>query len=209
MTPPPPPSVFLPVSSCGFVLEFPCYPDVASFDAAAGISGKCLELAHRYLVYRDCVDSSFPDTFTPIVESTFGIERIEDPAKTAIARKLAKDPTRVTPVRESFKTYINRVRALIDEPARHRLHDLALECSRTIAIDASPGEARIITPVHCFKKADSILSDDLATINSKVSRFLALVPDYKLARDESDRPTRAGLARLIFNYETQREAMED
>lgn len=195
-------------SSAGIPLEFIGHSSIEEYDAEAGIPNAALCAADGWLVHRDTIDD-FNEQFTPIAEKLSGVLRLIDKKKTDKARKHAVNPKNVAAIRESMVTFLNRITAAMDEEKKAELYAAALALSQTIRISSAPAERKTPIEPMFYKRADSILECDLATINLKLSKFLSVVPDFDLARDEHEKPTRLSLARLLQKFDSAIYADED
>lgn len=195
-----------------FLLEFPGHPDEASFDAEAGEAGAMRDFAHRWHIHRDTINI-FDRQFAPWLEATSGIPRLVDDELTRRRRQYSLNPNKITPLKERFVKYTKRVIATLEGEGKLELvaqiKAEALRVSRTIKINVAPAGLNGAVELMFYKRADSILEADLDTINSKVSRFLALVPDYELIRDHNEKPERASLARLLKKFAEAQMTQDD
>jgi len=196
------------VTSGPLDLEFIGHSDVASYDAEAGYAGAALEFADRWHIHRDTINV-FDEEFTPFVEQLTGITRMADEKLTAKRRSISPNPDKITPIPERFLTYIKRVFAKVSEPVQEQIKAEALIYSRRIAISAAPAERTAPIEPMFYKRADSLLENDIETIDEKVAKYLTLVPNYEVARDSHSRPLRDSLARLLQRYDAARYALED
>lgn len=189
-------------------LEFLGHDSIESYDLDAGFAGAHLDFADRWHVHRETV-LRFDEQFTPWVETFSGIPRQVSEKLTAKRRAQSPNPEKITPIKERFLTYITRVCESVDAEKRAAILAEGLRLSRLIAISAAPAEKDSpIEPVF-QKRAESILLQDLDTINSKVQKFLPLVPNFELVRDNNGKPIQESMARLLQKYDAARYALED
>ena len=205
---PTPSSPFLKTETGPIRLEFLMSPDESSYDSLAGYSGAMREDAHRWHCHRETIDI-FGDRFAPVVESLTGIPRGINEKETAKRKFTARQPEKVSPVPERVNRYLLRVFAQISKEKQAELQNEALVLSRTMLISPAPAVRNTVIEPMYYKRADSILLQDLDTINEKVSRFSSLVPDFVLERDKSSRPLRDSLAGLLQAFDHERWARED
>lgn len=189
-------------------LEFLGHSDPAAFDLEAGFPNAAMHYANLYHVHRDTIEI-FAEKFTPFLEKFSGIPRGIDEKITAKRKAQAVNPSKVSPVPERFVPYLLKVCAKATKEQMKTIQAEALAVSRSIHIDVAPAERKTMPEVMYYTRADSILACDLDTINEKVSKFLALVPDFLLDRDENEKPTRDSFARLLQKYDAARWAQED
>jgi hypothetical protein len=202
------PSPFLSTETGPIKLEFLMSSDESSYDLLAGYAGAMREDAHRWHCHRETIDV-FGDHFAPIVESLSGIPRGINEKETAKRKSTARQPEKVSPVPERVNRYLLRVFAQVSKETQSAIQAAALELSRTMLISPAPAvRSTVIEPMY-YKRADSLLLQDLDTINEKVSKFSALVPDFILDREPSGKPLRDSLARLCQSFDSARWALED
>lgn len=204
----PTPSPFLKTETGPILLEFLMSSDESSYDLLAGYSGAMREDAHRWHCHRETIDI-FGDAFAPVVEKLTGIPRGVNEKETAKRKAAARQPEKVSPVPERVNRYLLRVFAQISKDMQATIQAEALVLSRTMLISPAPAvRSAVIEPMY-YKRADSILLQDLDIINEKVSKFSSLVPNFVLERDKSSRPLRDSLAGLIQAFDHERWARED
>lgn len=199
---------YIKVESSWLVLEFRGHDSIEQYDAEAGYPGAALETADRFHVHRETM-GRFDQEMTPVIERITGIKRECDERLTAKRRKASPNPERISPIRERFLSYLLRVDALATEEQKAEVKREALRLSRSLQISTAPAERKAPLEQRFYERADSILSADLETIDSKVSRWQSLVPDFELARDNDGKPIRDNLARLLQRYEAAQWAEED
>jgi hypothetical protein len=79
------------------------------------------------------------------------------------------------------------------------LQSWAQEVADTIPVDPSPARQSALAKGDLLK-AEDILDRDADSVEAKVQKFLAAVPDFELIRDDDNRPEKQSLARLIGRY---------
>lgn len=202
----------IPTDSGPFHLEFQGHDSEASYDAEAGYPGAMREFAHRWHIHRDTINR-FDEAFSPWLEKASGIPRKIDDELTARRKTYAVNPNKVTPLVERPTKYWNRVIATLKGRGETKLieeiKEAALFLSKTLKVAVAPAATpRPVAPMF-FKRADSLLCLDLDTLNGRISRFQALVPDFELARDQEGKPVRESLARLLQKFSDATLAQDD
>ncbi len=180
-------------------LPFPGHADAEEFDREAGEAGACVEEADASVAYRSTLPE-FHKAFTPTVESLTGVKRGVNDEATAKAKARSKTPDKVEDVLESFITYANRVKASISETDWTALDAAARELSAQTKIDASPSKRQAGPGKDLLAKADSLLTLPADQLQAKVDKYQGAVEGFDLQTDESGKPDRASLARLVGKY---------
>src|SRR6266498_1257349 len=180
-------------------LPFPGHADAEEFDREAGEAGACVEAAAASVAYRSTLPE-FHKAFTPTVESLTGVKRGVNDEATAKAKARSKTPDKVEDVPESFITYANRVKASISETDWTALDAAARELSAQTKIDASPSKRQAGPGKDLLAKADSLLTLPADQLQAKVDKYQGAVEGFDLQTDESGKPDRASLARLVGKY---------
>jgi len=180
-------------------LPFPGHADAEEFDREAGEAGACVEEADASVAYRSTLPE-FHKAFTPTVESLTGVKRGVNDEATAKAKARSKTPDKVEDVPESFITYANRVKASISETDWTALDAAARELSAQTKIDASPSKRQAGPGKDLLAKADSLLTLPADQLQAKVDKYQGAVEGFDLQTDESGKPDRASLARLVGKY---------
>jgi hypothetical protein len=180
-------------------LAFPGHESAEEFDREAGEVGACVEEADASVAYRSTLPE-FHKTFTPIVEQLTSIKRGVNEEQTAKVKARAKDPAKVDPVPESFIIYANRVKAQVSAEDWNALDAEARKLASTVPIDASPSK-RVAGPgKDLLAKADSLLTLPADQLTAKIDKYKASV-EYEVEVDEeTGKPDRNSLARLIGRY---------
>lgn len=196
------------VESGSLILEFLGHPDAESYDKDAGEPGACVERADR----RDALESTiyeFGDLFYPFVKDLTGITKLVDEKKTNKKRAGSPNPEKISPILESFSNYTNRVSILATPDEWQKIKEEALKLSRTVRISSAPATKLCQIPPAYYRRADSLLCNDLETIAKRVTGYLTLVPNFPITGLPDEKPNRDNLARLLQIYEDTRFAMED
>jgi len=180
-------------------LPFPGHTDAEEFDREAGEAGACVEEADASLVYRSTLPA-FHKAFTPTVESLSSIKRGVNTEATERAKARSKTPDKVEDVPESFITYANRVKAQVSEADWKALDAAARELSAQTKVDASPSARQAGPGKDLLAKADSLLTLPADQLAAKVDKYQGAVEGFELTTDESGKPDRASLARLVGKY---------
>ena len=186
--------------SCGYKLAFNGPDSVEAYDQKANKTGQALEDAVNNTIYRGTLPE-WQEEFARVLAQRTGIARGVDQAATAKLKERAKGEVRDIP--ERFKIYNARVQATYangDEAKKAELQSWAQEVADTVEIDPSPTQRTSAATKGDLAKADDILDHDLDYIEAKVSKMLAAVPDFDLARDDENKPERASFAKLIGRY---------
>lgn len=206
---PVPPPFFVRTESGPLTLEFLGFPDVTSYDLAAGYVGACLEFACRWHLHRETIDR-FDAAFAPILEVETGIKRGVDKAATERRMAIATKKDKVTPVPESMPRYIKRVFSKISDDEKKKLQALALACSRSLQIDLKPVERKTVVDAIYYRRADSLLEKyDVETLDEKVKEFSVVVPRFEPALAPDGRISRDSLAMLLYKYDEAVWASQD
>lgn len=199
---------FLSLQSAVLSLEFLCHDSVESFDQAAGRTGACLEAAHRYHVHRFHLEKFYRELI-PKFEKLSGIARRLDESKLARKRASSPNPEKISPIYEKPTTYLIWLWPQLTDDLRESLGALARAESQKSLIDVSPSDRNSTIDPSFYKRADSILDQEIEVIKTKLPRWQNLVPDYSLAWEDSGKPNRESLARLLQKYQEAVWANED
>lgn len=204
------PHPFRRVESGSLILEFLGHESAEAYDKDAGEAGACVERADR----RDALESTiyeFADQFYPFVKDLTGIARLVDEKKTARKRASSPNPEKISPILESFSNYTNRLctSEQVSPEMWQEIKAEALRISRLIRISSAPATKLCQIPPAYYRRADSLLSNDLETISKRVTGYLSLVPNFPITGLPDEKPNRDNLARLLQVYEDTRFAMED
>jgi hypothetical protein len=191
-------------SSCGFDFHINGPATVEEFDAKGG-EGSALQSAVDSVIWRSTLPK-WQREVSPKLEALTGVKREVDEAKTAAAKKSAKNPENVADVLEKFSAFAKRARAAFCvgregeelQAAEAELNAIAQSVADGMEVDPSPSQRESGASKQAQIKADQILGLEDDEIETKVAKILAVVPNFPLERDEeSGRPTRASLARAI------------
>lgn len=196
------------IESGSLVLEFLGHIDAEAYDKDAGEPGACVERADR----RDALESTiyeFAEIFYPYVFQLTGIERLVDEKKTARKKSTSPNPERISPILESFSNYTNRISTKVSEEIWSQIKAEALRVSKSLKISSAPKSRDCPVPPAYYRRADSLLSNELSTIRTRVDTYLKLVPNFPITGLPDEKPDRENLARLLQTYEEIRFAMED
>ena len=186
--------------SCGYKLAFNGPSSVDEYDQKATKAGQCLEDAVNNTIYRGTLPE-WQEEFAKVLAQKTSIAREVDAAATAKLKERAKGEVRDLP--ERFKIYNARVKATWangDEAKEKDLQAWAQETADRIEVDPSPTQRVSAAQKGDLTKADDVLDHDADYIESKVSKMLAKVPDFALARDDENKPERTSLAKLIGKW---------
>lgn len=203
------PPLFISTKSGPFVLEFQGFPDVASYDFAAGFVGAALEYAHRWHLHRETMDR-FNEEFIPIAERVSGIARKVDKRATEAYKASLVNKAKAPIVYETYGRYFARLEREASPSVLDDLRVEALRLSRTFTINVTPAERlRSIEPLY-YKRADSWL-EVLSTENlsNKVEALLPKAPGFRPELNGDDRIARDSLARLLQLVDENELAMQD
>ena len=188
-------------SSSGYDLTFHAPNSVEEYDKMGG-SGQCLRDAIAETVNRSTI-LAWQSTFAKLLEERTGIVREIDAEATAKAKQRAKNPESVIrEVYERFSAYntrVNKQYANGDEAKRAELEKLAQEVADRVPVDPTRQRTGAIAKGDLAKSED-VLSGTPESIEAKVSKYLDVVEDFDLARDDSGLPEKNSLARLIGRY---------
>jgi len=184
-------------STAGIDLSSPGPATVEEFDAAAG-QGECLSGGVKDAIYRGHLPQSLHPEFVKIAEQMTGIKREVNAKATAAAKERAKDGAAVADVLENAVPYLERVLASADAAVRTDLVSSIQSYARQTYIDVSPSRRERGPSKENLNRADAILTQDDAMVESKVSYILSKVPQQVIDRDTTTgRPTRESLANGI------------
>jgi bifunctional ADP-heptose synthase (sugar kinase/adenylyltransferase) len=186
--------------SCGYKLRFNGPESVEEYDQKAKKPGQCLEDAINNTIYRGTLPE-WQDEFARVLAKETGVAREVDAEATAKLKARAKGEVKDIP--ERFKAYNARVKATWangDEAKEKQLGDWAQSAADKIEVDPSPSDRVSAAQKGDLAKASDILDHETDYIEAKVSKMLAKVPEYELARDEEGKPELTSLARLIARW---------
>lgn len=176
--------------------------DAATYDTEAGEVGACVNEADRNLILRSALPKLHSDT-TEEIEKISGIAREVNVDATEKAKLRAKNPDSVKDVRESWITWLNRIKETVSNEVWTEVDAYVRKTALESPLSASPtvrsgggGLGKTYT-----NKADEILTRTDDEIEEVVTKLLTAVPDFELDRDEeSERPTRDSLAMLVKKF---------
>lgn len=200
--------VYLKYKSCDLDLEFLAHPTIESYDREAGFADAALSDALRWNVPRS-TSPEFDRRIVPEIEKLTGMKRRVDKKATEAARSRSKNPDRVSPIMEKLVIYIAWVMASVTPEVQTQIRELALKVSRTIRIDVAPAERQSQVEPFIYRRAETVLSLDLDTINKKVLKWQNKIPNFELARDPDGKPILQSLARMLQQYDAAIYAEED
>lgn len=200
--------IYLKCQSATVNLEFLCHPDQASFDKEAGYPGAMFEAAHRYFAHGFTL-AEFHKKFIPKIEELSGIARRIDEKKFDRKKSQSPNPDKLSPVYESYTSYLTWLWPQLTNEQRLVYSELALSESREFRINVAPAETKSPIDICYYKRADSILEQEVDVIKSKLPKYIQLVPNYEIAFEDSGKPNRDSLARLLQKFEDARFALED
>ena len=162
-----------------------------------------LERALRKLTLPLRIAQLYQSSTRPLLpqwSSLTGIKRGINEEQTAKAKARAKDPAKVHPVPESFITYANRCKATMFDSDWQALDAEARKLASTVPIDASPSK-RIAGPgKDLLAKADSLLTLPIDQLQAKIDKYKGAVEHDLETDEETGKPDRNSLARLIGKY---------
>ena len=181
--------------SMGFKLTFQGPDSVEDYDRIAGKAGACLEDACDNTIYRGTLPE-FQEEFAKRVEAFTGVTRNENTEATEKARARSKTPDKVKPIMETVARYVKRATAGMEKERMEELQRIAQEVADTIKVDPSPSKRQGAIPKDLLLKADSVLELDEDEREAKITRWIEMVGEYEVARDDSNVPTRESLAML-------------
>lgn len=187
-------------STLGIDINVPIITSVEAYDQRAGKTGSCLEDANAGLV----AWSTLPDIqekYADALAKLSGVTREVDAEATAKAAARAKDPAKAKSVLEKPKAFKTRVFAQFatDAAVIAEFTKLAQTIADETPADPAPSARQKGVDKGLLAKADSQLALDDAALETKVSKYLAVV-DFDLDRGDDGRPTRDSLALLIGKY---------
>lgn len=179
-------------------LKFIGHSDAAEYDAEAGAVGACVETADVSDGYRSLLPV-FHSKMTPIIEELTGVTRGVNEEATTRAKARSKTPDKVKPVAESFITFAKRALAAegVDEEKRKAVHAQARALAASMKSDSSPARRAAGPGKEYLDKADAKLLLSTEEIEAAVARYLEVVPDFELERDDTGKPERESLAFLM------------
>jgi hypothetical protein len=186
-------------NSLGYKLKFRGPKTVEEYDQKAGRVGACLEDACDNTIYRGTLPE-WQDEFSKAVETRLGQTRGIDQAATERARSRAKDPSKIKDVSEKVKAFVQRVTAGMSEVQKGELVGLSQQVADGIEVDPSPSKRARGPDKTLLAKADSILTLPADQLQAKIDKYLEKVEGYELETDDTDKPERTSLARLIGQY---------
>ena len=188
-------------TSSGYDLRFNAPDSVEAYDKLGG-PGRCLSDAVAETLNRSTI-LAWQNDFAKVLEERTGIQRQVDADATAKAKSRAKNPDSV--VREVFERFsiynrkVNDQYANGDETKRAELEKWAQEVADHIPVDPTRQRTGAIASGD-RAKAEDVLSGTPESIEAKICKYLDVVGDYDLARDDSGLPEKTSLARLIGRY---------
>lgn len=183
-------------------LVFVGHDDADAYDKQATYTGACVENADLKDIYQSGLPSAH-ERFLPIIVKS-GITRGVNQRATDAMKGRAKDPTKVEPVAESYITYANRVKTLLEAKGPEgaaqwaaldaEVHAIPLVC------DSSPTARQKGPDKSILAKADDILTRSDDAIEATVTKLLNVVEGFDLERDAEGKPERVSLARLVQEF---------
>lgn len=185
-------------------VEFQGHLSVDERDTEAGDPGSTLRDADK----SDCYRSTLPEAHEKFRETLIkmsGVQPVVNEVATALAKKRAKDATKVKDIEETFVSLATRAKAalVVDDAGKATWAEID-KAFRAIAfatpIDASPGRQGGGAGKANVAKAEDILSRSADAIEAAVEKLMAAEPTYDLARDESGKPEVNSLAKLVQIY---------
>lgn len=184
--------------SCGYNIKFDAPDSVEEYDRKGGPNA-CLKDAIAHVVYRSTLPK-WQEQLGKFLEEKTGIPRETDQKVTERLR--SRNPEKqMPPVYERFLSYNNRVRKSYESNGKDiaELATWAQEMASRIPVDPSPARDTPASKSN-LAKAQDILEHDNAYVESKVNKFLGMVPNFQLVRDQNNRPELNSLGQLIGKY---------
>jgi hypothetical protein len=187
-------------SSAGYEITFNGPDSTEEYDEKSE-PGQCLKDAVANTIYRSTLPA-WQTEFIKVLKERTGVQREVDVDATAKAKAKAKDPENAREIPERFTSYNKRVNAEYvngDQTKRAELEKLAQETADRITVDPAPQRVSAIAKGDLLK-AEDVLSGTPDSIEEKVQKYLNVVRDFELVRDDSNIPEKQSLARLIGKY---------
>lgn len=187
-------------SSAGYDLAFNAPNSVEEYDKLSD-AGQCLKDAIADTINRATI-LTWQSEFAKVLAERTGISREIDQKATAAVKEKAKNPETARDIPERFTTYNKRVNeqyANGDDAKRGDLETWAQEVADRVTFDPARQRTGTIAKGD-LTKAEDILSGTPESIDAKVSKYLQLVPDFNLVRDDNGLPEKQSLARLVGKY---------
>jgi hypothetical protein len=187
--------------SCGYTIKFNAPDSVEEYDRKAGPNA-CLKDAVANVVYRSTLPK-WQEQMGKFLEERTGIPREIDHEATERMRSRSKNPEKpIAPVYERFLSYNSRVRKAYETIGKDvaELHAWAQEMASRIPVDPAPARDSFGASKGHLAKAQDILEHDNGYVEAKVNKFLGMVPNFELVRDQNNRPELGSLAHLVARY---------
>lgn len=179
------------------------------FDKEAGKVGSCVEEADYNVIYRDTLPTIHDKAEALLARLAPSIPRgvnTKSTAKaqereTAAAAKAGRAAKEVS-VPESFITWANRIKLGVDEATWKEIDTEFRALALATPVDATPNvRTSNLANKADLAKADDILTRDEDAIEAAVTKLQApLASEFDLIRDESGKPERVSLAKLVSAY---------
>lgn len=182
----------------GYALQSPGPATVEAYDAVAGSPGSCLVDAVESEIFRGTIPAFWKKAI-PEIEKLTGVTRGIDEKATAKAKERAKEGASVKDVPEKFSSFMTRVEASLgeDKEAHAALEELLKQIALTVTIDPSPTNRASGPGKDFLDAADTVLALPSDKLEEKVAKFINIVGEFDLERDEAGQPTRTSLGHLI------------
>lgn len=185
--------------SCGIPLKFPCPKDSLAFDRAAGYLGAAHHCAIQYIGLHDTL-ADWQEDFAKAVSVKFQIPRQINESATAKAKADAGPNAKVSPIYETVKKYIARVRVTLSPDQVKELTTLAQTVANDTPVDPSPAARRGAVAVENIRRAESLLSTDPDIYEAQISKYSEYIGGFVLDRNGQNIPTPESFGRLIQVY---------
>ena len=187
-------------SSAGYDISFDAPNTVEEYDSKSE-PGQCLRDAIAETVNRATI-LDWQKEFAKVLAERTGIPREIDQKATAAVKAKAKNPDNTRDILERFSSYNKKVNDQYtngDNAKRTELETWAQEVADRVIVD--PARQRVGTIAKGdLVKAEDVLSGTPESIEEKVQKYLNVVGDFDLTRDDSGLPEKQSLARLIGKY---------
>lgn len=179
------------------------------FDKEAGKVGACVEEADMNVIYRDTLivlqDKAGPlfnklAPGIPIGVNEKATAKAQE-RENAAATKAGRAPKTLS-IPETFKSWANRIKLGVDEATWKEIDTEFRALALATPVDATPNvRTSNLANKADLAKADDILTRDEDAIEAAVTKLQApLATEFDLIRDESGKPERVSLAKLVSAY---------
>lgn len=201
---PPSPHISVP---CGpLTFEFLGHTSVSAYDLEAGYPGACLEAALRAAVNAYTIPR-FDKQFSEWLFEFTGVPRGINEKQTTIAQQRGRAHEK--PILESFPKYLTRVMSRVSPEMQLTIREEALAQSRLFKISSAPAVRTAPIEPKFLKRAQALLSQELAQIDLQVSEMLAVIGTFPVTRDSDSKPELESLARLMQQFSNHLLSQDD